>query len=200
MCDQKISSSDISLLCNRVRHFSDNHYQTPQRCRKNKYTPLKDLMSYTFALSTPEKVCSLRSASSSRSNSVSSTSSISSSIYSRTSPIISPVPTTAKTLLDSKSKQKSTISFFHTSSSSTKHLPVTPSIVDTRKEEREAREARNRAIRLREQLLREPMLEEDSSSPAERKAKRDEVDPWKMHYEMMDGTKQMMEQAKRLRR
>jgi hypothetical protein len=74
--------------------------------------------------------------------------------------------------------------------------PSTPSIVDTKKEAREARSARNRAIRLREQLLREPLLDDDSESPSERRAKREDDDRWKTHYETM----KMTEEARRLRR
>jgi hypothetical protein len=64
-------------------------------------------------------------------------------------------------------------------------------LVDTKKEAREAREARNRALRLREQLLRDDGVEEED----ERRARKEEGDRWKTHYE-----KVMVEDARRLRR
>lgn len=71
-----------------------------------------------------------------------------------------------------------------------------PSIVDTKKQAREARDARNRALRLREQLLRDGEGDEESSSPGrERRAKREGSDHWKVHYENV-----MMEEARRLKR
>jgi len=53
-----------------------------------------------------------------------------------------------------------------------------------KREQREARAAQLRAERLRESLLREPMVDDgdEESTPAERKKA---ADYWKSHYESM---------------
>ena len=130
-------------------------------------------MSYTFALSSPDTPCSLRSGSSSRSNSISSTystSSTSSSIYLRSSFSTLAAPTPKRKAAPEPQPAKFSLSLRKNQATFTK-----AQLVDV-KEAGEAREAHFRAIRLRESLLKDVSSNPDEDGSG---------DEWKSHYERM---------------